>query len=210
VRLTSDGRRDDLRRWHAAQLALGKPNSGSWDINTVNETGPRKGRHLFTVFETGQSGESWQSDPQGSTSPYGRLFEITNPIDAPALHAPSTPGDTALAGFVHRAVVPRTSHEGIQFDKAGNMYLIDELNGGNIYTYTPAASFGDVMSGNAEYFAAGRTSVLRVGDGNTPNATGAFTWAAFADQNGAALPGALTITDHPSSGNDRTIEITIR
>lgn len=32
-----------------------KPNSGNWDMNTVNETGPHKGRYLFTVFETGQS-----------------------------------------------------------------------------------------------------------------------------------------------------------
>ena len=40
----------------ATQLADGKPNSGSWDMNTVNETGAHKGRYLFTVFETGQSG----------------------------------------------------------------------------------------------------------------------------------------------------------
>ena len=51
------------------------------------------------------------------------------------------------------------------------------------------------MSGKAEYFDAGQTFVLRVGDGNTPNATGAFTWVPFTDKNGAALPGALTITD---------------
>ncbi len=38
------------------QLAAGIPNSGNWDMNTVNETGPHKGRYLFTVFETGQSG----------------------------------------------------------------------------------------------------------------------------------------------------------
>jgi secreted PhoX family phosphatase len=34
-----------------------------------------------------------------------------------------------------------------------------------------------------------------VGDGNTPNATGAFTWVPFTDADGAALPGAITITD---------------
>ena len=39
-----------------AQLDAGAPNSGNWDMNTVNETGPHKGRFLFTVFETGQSG----------------------------------------------------------------------------------------------------------------------------------------------------------
>jgi len=40
----------------SAQLAKGAPNSGDWDMNTVNETGPHKGRYLFTVFETGSSG----------------------------------------------------------------------------------------------------------------------------------------------------------
>ena len=38
------------------QLAGNKPNSGNWDMITVNETGAHKGRYLFTVFETGQSG----------------------------------------------------------------------------------------------------------------------------------------------------------
>src|SRR5215475_15476847 len=40
----------------SAQLAFGKPNTGSWDMNTLNETGPQSRRFLFTVFETGQSG----------------------------------------------------------------------------------------------------------------------------------------------------------
>jgi secreted PhoX family phosphatase len=96
---------------------------------------------------------------------------------------------------VHQNVIPRTSHEGIQFDKAGNMYFIDELNGGNIYKYAPAAGLAHVMAGQADYFAAGQTSVLRVGDGSTPNATGAYSWLPITDAGGAALPGALTITD---------------
>ena len=36
----------------ATQLAAGAPNTGSWDMITVNETGPHKGSFLFTVFET--------------------------------------------------------------------------------------------------------------------------------------------------------------
>ncbi len=203
---------------------------------TVNETGPHKGRYLFTVFETGQSGvqrhdlqtgetdtiwqspaagghvafdacywtpwgtlitaeETWETAPAGSTSPYGRLFELKNPIDAPGIINPLAPPSNDGADFVHQNVIPRTSHEGIQFDKAGNMYFIDELNGGNVYKYTSAANSGQVKGGQADYFAAGQTFVLRVGDGNTPNATGAYTWVPFTDANGAALPGALTITD---------------
>jgi len=220
----------------SAQLSFGKPDSGNWDMNTVNETGPHKGRYLFTVFETGQAGvlrhdlvsgqtetiwhslvpgghvafdpsfwtpwgtlitgeESWETAPNGSTSPYGRFFEFKNPIDAPGIIGPLGPNSNNGAIFVHQNVIPRTSHEGIQFDKDGNMYFIDELNGGNIYKYTSAADFGKVLGGVADYFAAGQTFVLRVGDGLTPNATGPFTWVPFTTTTGAALPGALTITD---------------
>lgn len=222
------------------QLAASKPNTGSWDMITVNETGrDDKGRYLFTVFETGSSGvqrhdlqtgetetvwqspsttfptnhiafdacfwtpwgtlitaeEAWETAAGGSTLPYGRLFELRNPTVAPGILLPLTPSSNAGADFVHRNVIPRTSHEGIQFDEAGNMYFIDELNGGNIYKYTSAASPEDVKGGGADYFAAGQTFVLRVGDGNTPNATGAFEWIPFTDASGNALPGALTITD---------------
>jgi len=220
----------------SVQLALGKPNSGSWDMNTVNETGPHKGRYLFTVFETGQSGvqrhdlesgltdtvwysptsgnavsfdacfwtpwgtlitaeESWETVAAGSTSPYGRLFELKNPLDAPGITLPLTPTSNSGADFVHQNIVPRTSHEGIQFDKEGNMYFIDELGGGNVYKFTTAANYGKVLGGVADYFAAGQTFVLRVGDGSVANAVGGFTWVPITNKWGAALPGAITITD---------------
>ena len=221
----------------ATQLAAGVPNSGNWDMNTINETGPHKGRFTFTVFETGQSGvqrhevatgatetiwhslapgeqvafdpsfwtpwgtfitaeESWCSDPAGCTSSiYGRLYELKNPTTAPGITGPLTPTSNDGAQMVHQNVIPRTSHEGIQFDKRRSMYFIDELNGGNIYRYTTAANWGQIRAGRADYFAAGQTSVLRVGDGNTPNATGSYTWVPITDASGAGLPGALTITD---------------
>jgi secreted PhoX family phosphatase len=218
------------------QLLLSRPNSGSWDMNTVNETGPHKGSHLFTVFETGSSGvqrinlttgeaetiwqtptagghvsfdacywtpwgtlitaeESWETAAGGSTSPYGRLFELRNPLTAPGIFNPVTGSSNTGADFVHRNVIPRVSHEGIQFDKTGNMYFIDELNGGSLYKYTPKASWGEIMSGRAEYFSAGQTFVLRVGTGNTPNATGAYQWIPITNVNGVGLPGTITITD---------------
>lgn len=221
----------------SAQLAAGISNSGNFDMNTVNETGRRKGEYLFNVFETGRAGvqrldiESgatetiWYSPADGAhvafdasywtpwgtfitaeeawctapcTAPvinYGRLFEPRNPLTAPAVTEPAGAASNAGADFVHRNVIPRTSHEGIQFDKAGNMYFIDELNGGNVYKYTTAAKWGDVKSGKADYFAAGQTSVLRVGDGTVANATGTYTWVPITDAKGAPLPGALTVTD---------------
>jgi secreted PhoX family phosphatase len=139
--------------------------------------------------------ESWSTAPAGATSPYGRLFELKNPLTAPGIVEPRNAGSNDGAQFVHQNVIPRTSHEGIQFDKQGDMYFIDELNGGSIYKYTPAAAFADVREGTADYFAAGQTFVLRVGDGKTPNATGAFTWVPITNVNGQGLPGALVITD---------------
>src|SRR5262245_34716841 len=40
----------------STQLGAGQPNSGAWDMITVNETGAHKGAFLFTPFETGQAG----------------------------------------------------------------------------------------------------------------------------------------------------------
>lgn len=203
------------------QLAAGQFNTGSWDMIDSNRSGPDAGRYLFTVFETGQAGvqrtdlwtgktqtvwaspaaapalnshvafdasrwtpfgtyltaeESWGSQPQR----YGRLFELQNPISAPA----------AGTAFMHQNAIARVSHEGLAFDKNNNLYYIDELNGGAIYRYNSATP-----NNGSTYFSGGTNSVLRVGNGNTANATGAFSWVAFTDATGAALPGAVTITD---------------
>ena len=205
------------------QLGLGQFNSGNFDMITTNENGPDAGRYLYTVFETGQSGimrhdltngttstiwrspaaapsaashvafdasywtpwgtfitaeESWETNAAGSTSPFGRLFEVTNPLKP-----------TGTVDNVHRNAIARVSHEGLQFDSAGRMYYIDELNGGALYRYTSAAGLGD------SYFDGGVNSVLRIGDGNTANALGVATWVDFTDNTGAALAGAISITD---------------
>jgi uncharacterized protein len=145
------------------------------------------------TFLTGE--ESWETAAGGSTSPYGRLFELKNPLEAPAIVGAPSAAKNANAIFVHQNVIPRTSHEGMQFDSDGNFYFIDELNGGNIYRYTSKAKLSDVKRGAADYFEAGQTFVLRVGNGNTANATGPFLWIPFTDANGDALSGAITITD---------------
>jgi uncharacterized protein len=125
--------------------------------------------------------ESWTTAAGGaSTSPYGRLFELNNPLTAT---------NNSNASFLHRNVIPRTSHEGIQFDSANNMYFIDELNGGSVYKYSSVAGAG------SNHFDAGKTSVLRVGTGTTANATGGYSWVDITDANGVGLAGSLTITD---------------
>jgi hypothetical protein len=93
--------------------------------------------------------------------PYGRLFELTNPNTAD-----SVTDDGEAGNLEHRNIIPRVSHEGIQFDKDLTMYFIDELNGGSLYKCTSTASCGEIKSGRAGYFDAGPTFVLRVGRTN--------------------------------------------
>lgn len=199
--------------------------SGDYDMHTLNETGPDAGRFLFTVFETSQAGiqrtdlrnmqtttiwaspaaapalnshvafdasrwtpwgtfltaeESW-SDPGKPVSIYGRLFEVTNPLADPA--------DIVIK---HRDILPRVSHEGLAFDKKNSLYFIDERNGSHIFKYVsakPNAKSGD------EFFAAGQTFVLRVGDGTVKEATGAAIWVPITDVSGKPLPGTVVVTD---------------
>ena len=195
--------------------------SGNYDMQTANETGPDAGRYLFSGFETGQAGiqrtdlrtrvtttlwaapapgshvafdasrwtpwgslltaeESW-SDPAAPTSRYGRLFEVINPLAAPAKIV-----------IKHRALLPRVAHEGLAFDDRNNLYFIDENHDGHIFRFTsarPKARNGD------DFFAAGQTFVLRVGDGRVEEATGAATWIPLTDVNGVPLPGTVVVTD---------------
>lgn len=184
----------------------------NWDMITLNENGSSAGRYLFSPYETGTAGvrrvdlltgqgvtivpngtqgfvsgdasrwtpwgtyltaeESW-----GTGSSKGRLFEITNPL-----------ADPASINFVSRNIIPRVSHEGLAFDRAGSMYFIDELNGGSIYRYVSKTP------NSATFFDAGQTFVLRVGAGNNAGATGAATWVPITDVNGAPLPGIATVT----------------
>jgi secreted PhoX family phosphatase len=200
--------------------------SGNYDMHTVNENGPEAGRFLFTVFETGQAGiqrtdlrtmqtttiwaapapgshvafdasrwtpwgsfltaeESW-SDPGQTVSNYGRLFEVTNPLAAPA--------DIVIK---HRNILPRVSHEGLAFDKHNNLYFIDERNGSHIFKYTsmkPHADNGD------DFFYAGQTFVLRVGDGTVKEATGPAAWVPLTDEMGTPLPGAVVVHGNEVDG----------
>lgn len=205
------------------KLAAGQFDSGAWDMIAPNATGTDAGRYLFSVFETGQAGihrtdlqtgttntiwaspaaspalnshvafdasrwtpwgtyltaeESWRGST-GSNSVYGRLFELTNPL-----------ADLGSTNLVHRNIISRVSHEGLAFDRDNSLYYIDELNGGSIYKYV-----SDTPHNGSTFFDAGVNYVMRVGDGNTANATGAYSWVPFTSNTGAALAGGINYTD---------------
>ena len=214
-----------------SQLDDVKPNSGNFDMNTVNENGRRKGRYLFNPFETSTSGIQrhdlatgetetiWQVLPGDKAQRFdpstwtpwgtlltgeenwdcgghvcGRLFELRNPLTAPGIYEPLDATSNDGADMVHQNIIPRTSHEGLQFDKWGNLYFVDENGAGCVYKYTPK-NYWAVLRGWADYFAAGRVYALRVGDGNTPGATGSFSWVPLTDWWGNPLPGTVSVTD---------------
>lgn len=206
----------------ATQLAAGQPNSGSWDMIDSNRSGPDVGRYLFTVFETGsntgvQRSDRWTSStvtlwsadaasgalrnaqyfdasrwtPWGSlltaqedwgsaSNRHGRLFELTNPVTATA----------GSGNLVHRNAVARVSHEGLAFDQHNNLYYVDEFSGGSLYRFRSATP-----GVGASFFDAGINEVLRVGDGNTDGATGAFSWVPFTNAAGIGLAGSVTGID---------------
>ena len=141
--------------------------------------------------------EEWLTvGEEGYPQIYGRLFELKNPTRAPGIFDPVTPlsnekAPTSCTATWCRGRRTKASSSTI----TGNMYFIDELNGGNIYKFTSTVPRLFVLLGWADYFDAGQTFVLRVGDGNTPNATGSYTWVPITNKWGAPLPGAVVITD---------------
>jgi sugar lactone lactonase YvrE len=163
----------------------------SWSGSPATRMDPS----YWTPWGTYITGEENWGDCSGPNYRCGRLFELRNPTTAPAIFNPVGANSNDGADVRHANVIPRASQEGIQFDKDDNMYFIDELSTGCIYRYTSKAKSNKVKNGHADYFAAGQTSVLRVGNGTVAGATGAFTWVPITDTSGNVLPGGVTITD---------------
>ncbi len=198
-------------------------NSGNWDMIDTNQTGTDAGRYLFMPFETSKAGvqrydlwtgemativqpgalnfvagdasrwtpwgtyltaeESW-SDPHQTASGYGRLFEVTNPL-----------AKANDINFVQRKITVadvRVSHEGLAFDANNNFYFIDERDNSGIFKFTSA---NPNATNGADFFNQGVVSVLRVGDGMTQEATGAYTWVDLTNANGTAKSGTIVKTD---------------
>jgi secreted PhoX family phosphatase len=195
--------------------------SGSYDMQTMNETGPDAGRYLFSVYETRQPGIQrtdlrtmitttiWAAPAPGSHvgfdasrwTPWGSFLtaeESWGDAAGPTskygrlFEVPHPLAAPADIEIKHRSILPRVSHEGLAFDRNNNLYFIDEHHAGHIYKFTSARP--DARNGDA-FFAAGQTFVLRVGDGRVEEATGAAAWIPLTDPNGVPLAGAVVIVD---------------
>src|SRR5262249_46343752 len=100
------------------------------------------------------------TDPNVPTAKNGLVYEILDPTG-------SSPT------IVARPALGSKSHEGIAFDKDGNVYGIDEVSTGGIFKFTPDTP-GDLSSG--------QLYVLQLDDNNTttnPSKTGAGHWVAL-------------------------------
>jgi len=199
--------------------------SGSYDMQTANESGPDAGRYLFTVFETGQAGIQ-------RTDLHTRLTTTiwASPTASPALNSHVafdasrwTPWGSLLAAeeswsddpaqpSIHGRLfeVPRPlaapadiviKHRDILPRVAHEGLAFD--NKSNLYFIDERddSHIFRFISANPHadngdgFFAAGQTFVLRVGDGRVKEATGTATWIPLTDKKGVSLPGAIVVTD---------------
>ncbi len=184
---------------------------------TTNETGPDAGRYLFIAHETGSNAgvsrydrttgqsvnlgfnNSWGAFDGSTWTPWGtvitgeewagqgRLFEVTNPLDDPA---------TTTINIVERTAIANVSQEGLKFDSAGNLYYIDETNGGGLYKFAPT------KPNTVSALTQGQTFVLKddlAGDGAN---IGAASWEPLTDAVGNTLPG-ITDPFTVTGGNTR-------
>ncbi|MET0027193.1 MAG: alkaline phosphatase PhoX [Candidatus Thiodiazotropha sp.] len=153
------------------------------DMNTVNETGPMKGRFLYRTHELRYP----DNQPEGGSvsvvdlkTGEARLLAQDASFDAldgirwtpwgTILFAEETAGGRLLEIFleddlmtakavVDRPAVGRVAHEGIDLDKDGNVYVVDEHRGrtqgcngvvpcgGGVYKFVPDV-VGDLSSGS--------------------------------------------------------------
>ncbi len=146
-----------------------------WDMHTQNETGPSAGRFLYRSHEVGSNGQvsvqdlrtrqvsalaqraDWERLDGIVWTPWNTIL-VAEEVNVAAFPDPDFP--QATAGLIYEidprtgAVVARPalgsrSHEGMRFDKRGNLYGIAESsppNGGYIYKFVPDRA-GDLSSG---------------------------------------------------------------
>lgn len=99
----------------------------------------------------------------------GRIFELLNP---------NTATSAINANWRWLTSIPSVSHEGLQFDKAGNLYFVDENSSGSIYRFEPKRPHD---------LSKGRTSVLIVNGGGVDGAVGHAQWVPITDWDNNAL-----------------------
>ncbi len=197
--------------------------SGSWDMQTLNETGADAGRYLFSVFETRQAGVQRTDLQTGVTQTIWH-----SPAAAPAPNsyrffdaARWTPWGTLLTaeeswsdphrpasqyGRAFEIINPLADPAGIRIRPLSVLPRVSHegmaFDRHNNFYFIDERNGSHVFkytsqtpSDGATFWDAGETSVLRVGDGTVKEATGAASWVAITDARGAPLENTIVKTD---------------
>lgn len=135
------------------------------DMNTVNETGPKAGRYLYRTHEVNSNGalsvvdlKTGEAKVIAQNADWNRLDGLRWTPWGTVLFAEETSGGHLFEAFLdpkdptvvthveERPEVGILRHEGIEALGDGTVFVIDELNGGSIYKFEPAAR-GDLSDG---------------------------------------------------------------
>lgn len=121
----------------------------------------------------------------------GRLFEWTNPLMA-AGAAPNVRWVSSVASV---------AHEGLAFDRDGNLYFVDEDNSGSIYRFVPNDRSN--LGQGGQNFVLSVTAFNGLPGGNWSSSTirtGAATWVPLNAADGTPLPGVRDPLYFPRTG----------
>ena len=196
------------------------------DMNTLNENGPQKGRYLYRTHETGSGAGVSETDLVTGTTrlvasrsdwerfdgivwtPWGTILAAEEVSDFSANGAdPNVPQATAglvyeidprTGASVARPAVGARAHEGLRFDKFGNLYGISETNPGYIYKFVPDKK-GDLSSG--QLYALKLTQ-------DVGGRTGSGVWVAL-DRNAVQVNSVAEATAKGATGYNRPEDLEI-
>ena len=169
------------------------------DMNTVNETGPEAGRYLYRTHEVGSNGSlsvvdlktgdakviaqdaGWRRLDGLRWTPWGTVLFAEETAGGRLFEAFLDPKDPTVVTHVEeRRELGILRHEGIEALADGTAFVIDELNGGSIFKFEPAAR-GDLSDG--QLYALKLTALTDAeqlwNSGTYQQKVGAFEWVAL-------------------------------
>lgn len=121
----------------------------------------------------------WKTLLVGEENGGGRLFEIRNPNS----------NGQIIVNWV--SSIPGVAHEGLRFDKDGNLYFIDEDNSGSIYKFVPSKKkslkTGQTFVLKVTGFTGAANEVWNSATNTGTVRTGAAIWVPMTNKNGVPL-----------------------